>query len=276
MHTGYYFGTLLASVANYTIGTHWGWRAMFVLGGTPALLVAFVRYGVREPARWTKRAREMGQRLTARSALAGLFSQEYRGRTLLNASYVLISMVGLWAGSAYVPSAVTQTATCEAQSLAASAEFASIGSVLLSLGTIVGCLLVPALAGRGGRRFALGFFYLLMALSVLLSFGNVFSLREHVLTCFMSCLFFIGVGGASFCVFTVWLPEQYRTERLCVRHVLRPLHRRGRDFCRWSGDCMVGYARRPVAATGLVFVAGLALLPFGVETRGKTLEISGI
>ena len=41
MHRGYYFGTLIASVANYVIGAHLGWRAMFVLGLTPALLIAF-------------------------------------------------------------------------------------------------------------------------------------------------------------------------------------------------------------------------------------------
>src|SRR5579884_4127327 len=38
MHTGYYFGTLIASLANYVVGAHFGWRAMFILGGTPALL----------------------------------------------------------------------------------------------------------------------------------------------------------------------------------------------------------------------------------------------
>src|SRR3989454_8674727 len=43
MHTGYYVGFFLAAIAIYTIGARWGWRAMFALGGTPALLVAFVR-----------------------------------------------------------------------------------------------------------------------------------------------------------------------------------------------------------------------------------------
>src|ERR1700756_2169277 len=110
MHTGYYFGTLIASLANYSIGAHFGWRAMFILGGSPALLVAFIRYGVREPARWVNRAREMGRQLTARSAFLMLFSREYKARTTLNAVFVLISMVGLWAGSVYVPTAVTQLA----------------------------------------------------------------------------------------------------------------------------------------------------------------------
>ncbi|HEX7139671.1 MAG TPA: MFS transporter, partial [Vicinamibacterales bacterium] len=49
MHTGYYFGVFLAAIANYVIGVRYGWRAMFLLGGTPALLVGFIQYGVSEP-----------------------------------------------------------------------------------------------------------------------------------------------------------------------------------------------------------------------------------
>ena len=52
MHTGYYFGFFLAAIANYFIGATYGWRMMFVLGGAPALLVGFIRYGVRESAAW--------------------------------------------------------------------------------------------------------------------------------------------------------------------------------------------------------------------------------
>src|ERR1700694_6208555 len=52
MHTGYYFGFFLAALANYFIANAYGWRAMFVLGGLPALFVAFIRYGVEETSRW--------------------------------------------------------------------------------------------------------------------------------------------------------------------------------------------------------------------------------
>src|SRR5437762_7487304 len=51
MHTGYYFGFFLAAIANYFIGARYGWRVMFAIGGLPAILVGFIRYGVREPAR---------------------------------------------------------------------------------------------------------------------------------------------------------------------------------------------------------------------------------
>src|SRR6202140_5750085 len=55
MHTGYYAGVFLAAFANYLIGSRYGWRAMFVVGGLPALLLAWVRHGVKEPSPWVKK-----------------------------------------------------------------------------------------------------------------------------------------------------------------------------------------------------------------------------
>src|SRR3954470_24111493 len=69
MHTGYYVGTFLAAIVNYTVGSHYGWRAVFAVGGTPALLIAFIRYGVRESARWQQHA----GKVTARQSFLALF-----------------------------------------------------------------------------------------------------------------------------------------------------------------------------------------------------------
>ena len=55
LHTGYYFGFVFAALANFTIGTHFGWRAMFLFGGLPALLLAWLRRGVTEPERWLQK-----------------------------------------------------------------------------------------------------------------------------------------------------------------------------------------------------------------------------
>ena len=116
MHTGYYFGTFLAAIVNYTVGAHYGWRAVFAVGGAPALLVAFIRYGVRESNRWEHRVAALDRRWTARDAFFALFSPEYRRRTSVNAALLFISMVGLWAGSAYVPSSITYLARAKASS----------------------------------------------------------------------------------------------------------------------------------------------------------------
>src|SRR6266852_3370919 len=68
MHTGYYFGIFLAAIANYFIGARYGWRAMFAVGGTPALLVAFIRFGVTESRRWEDRIAQVGGRWTMQRA----------------------------------------------------------------------------------------------------------------------------------------------------------------------------------------------------------------
>lgn len=276
MHTGYYFGTLIASAANYVIGPRFGWRALFVLGGVPALLVAFVRHGVTEPARWSKFASDMGPKLRAWSSLFMLFSSEYRRRTILNAIYVLISMVGLWAGSVYVPAAVTQLATREGHTPIDAAHLASTASVLLSFGTILGCLTVPWLAQRVDRRTTLGFFYVLMAVSILFAFGYVFYLPQNAVLLFFVCLFLLGVGGASFCVYTVWLPEQYRTECRASAFAFATSFGRfiaaGATFAVGSAVARYGTLGQPIAMTGILFVFGLLLLPFGWETRGRALE----
>lgn len=52
LQEGYALGYLLAAVAYYAVFPHWGWRAMFFLGGLPALLSLFIRAKVKEPQAW--------------------------------------------------------------------------------------------------------------------------------------------------------------------------------------------------------------------------------
>ena len=150
MHTGYYVGIFLAAIANYFVGARFGWRAMFLVGGTPALLVGFIRYGVTESKRWEKCIAQVGRRWTMQSAFFTLFSPEYRRRTLLNSIYLFISIVGLWAGSVYVPASVSQLALRAGFSDAEGVRLASYGTMILSAGTIIGCVLLPILAELKG------------------------------------------------------------------------------------------------------------------------------
>src|SRR5215472_7475039 len=272
MHTGYYFGVFLAAAVNYLIGARYGWRAMFAVGGAPALLVAFIRSGVHEPARWAEREKRAA---TARQAFFALFTREYRRRTLLNSIFLFIAMIGLWAGSVYVPGAVTQIAAREGFGAADAARLASWATMLLALGTILGCLMVPWLADRFGRRGALGFFFALMSASVAAAFGYAFYLERGALVSFIAALFLVGVGGASFCVFTLWLPEQYRTQCRASAFSFATSAGRfvaaGATFLVGAGVSHFGTIGIPVALTSLAFLPGLALLPWGKETKGKPL-----
>lgn len=272
MHTGYYFGIFLAAILNYWIGARYGWRVMFALGGTPALLVGLIRYGVREPERWQKKTSRI-QGLA--QPLRALFTPHLRRRTLLNTAYLLVSMTGLWAGSVYVPSSVTQLATRAGFGAAAATRLASWATMLLSACTIAGCLMTAPLAERFGRRAALGFFFLLMCLSIALGFGYAFYLPRNALFWFFVSLVFVGVGGANFAVYTLWLPEQYPTE--CRASAFAFATSAGR-FVASGITFLVGAAvshyqtiGRPVAWTATAFLAGILLLPLGEETKGKPL-----
>lgn len=275
MHTGYYFGILLAAIANSIIGARYGWRAMFALGGTPALLVAFIRYGVAEPNRWEHKLAQLGPQLTMARAFFSLFLFEYRRRTLLNSCYVLVSIIGLWAGSVYVPAAVAYLAAREGFSDLEGARLASYATMLLSGGTIFGCVLLPILAERLGRRTTLALYFSLMLISIAVGFGYVFYLSSGALVRFMVCLVFLGVGGANFAMYTLWLPEQYRTEcRASAFAFSTSLGRfigAGVTFLVGAGVAYLHTIGKPVAFTSVAFFAGLLLLPFGEETRGKPL-----
>jgi MFS family permease len=274
MHTGYYFGFFLAALANYFIGVKYGWRWMFVVGGTPAVLVTFIRYGVRESEAWTRRIAAQ-RRPALREAFGKLFSATYARRTVLNSLYLLVSIVGLWAGSVYVPTSVTDLARRAGYGAADAARLASYGTMVLSIGTILGCIALPTLAESLGRRLTLGVYFTVMFLSIAIGFGYVFYLSRHALPWFFAVLFFLGIGGANFAMYTLWLPEQYSTECRASAFAFATSVGRfagaGITFLVGAGVSHFHTIGTPVALTSLAFLAGLALLPFGEETKGKPL-----
>jgi MFS family permease len=275
MHTGYYFGFFLAALANFLVGAHFGWRWMFVVGGTPALLVAFFYNRVHEPARWHEKRKQLGYAWTALAAFRTPFSSLYRRRTILNSLYIFVSISGLWAGASYVPTAITQLAMKAGRSAAQAARLSSYGTALLAIGTILGAILTPWLCERFGRKNALAFFFSMMLVFIALGFGWIFYLPAGALPWFMTCLFFLGVGGANFAVYSLWIPEQYGTE--CRVSAFAFNTNVGR-FAAAGISFLVAYGIRhfqtlglPVALTSIAFVFGLLLLPFGEETKGHPL-----
>jgi MFS family permease len=275
MHTGYYFGFFLAAILNAVVGSRYGWRVMFAIGGAPALLLAFIRYGVRESARWEHRIEAIGGRWQMRDAFGALFSERLRRRTILNSIYVLISIIGLWGGSVYGPTALTQLATAAGLGAARAAQLASYGTMLLSVGTILGCLAMPWLAKTLGRRGALALFFAIVLVSIAFGFGRAFYFTEGAVAWFMISLFFMGLGGANHAMYTLWLPEQYPTECRASAFAFTTSVGRfvgaGATFLVGAGVSSFHTIGTPVALTALPFLVGIALLPFGVETKGQPL-----
>ena len=203
------------------------------------------------------------------------FRKRYRARTLLNMVYLQVSIIGLWAGSVYAPTAVRYLAGRAGFNLLDGGRIASSATMLLAAGTILGCVTAPLLAERIGRRAALGIYYGVMLLSISSAFGGAFYLMNHALSLFIASLFFLGFGGGTFGIYTLWLPEQYPTEcRATAFGFITSIGRFGGAAVTslvGLGVAHFGTLGKPVALTSVAFLAGLLLLPFGAETTGKQL-----
>ncbi len=269
MHTGYYFGFFLAALANHFVGETYGWRPMFWIGGVPALLVGFILYGVNESTRWKAHVERVSSPFTT------IFRPEFRRRTLVNSTFVLISIIGLWAGTVYVPTAVTEIVGRQHSPASLGPRLSTYATMVLSFGTILGCLPLAWVAERIGRRKTLATYFLVMAISIAFSFGVAFYLPRDAVKWFFIGLFFLGIGGANFAVYTLWLPEQYPTR--CRGSAFAFATSAGR-FVGAGFTFLVGAAVShfhtigiPVALTAIPFALGLLLTPLGLETTGRPL-----
>jgi SHS family lactate transporter-like MFS transporter len=75
VQSGYSIGYLLAALAARFVQPAWGWRAMFWVGGAPALLAFYIRMRVREPEAWKQhRAPTVGAILRAAGRHWKMFS----------------------------------------------------------------------------------------------------------------------------------------------------------------------------------------------------------
>ncbi len=278
LQTGYYAGFFLAAALNYTVGAAFGWRAMFLCGGAPVLLALYMLARIAEPARWLRTV-SGGPAGTASGqvpgqARPGLFGGLYRTRTLINAALVTVSIIGLWAGTVYEPTAIITLARAAGRSPAQSVKLASFGTAVLSVATCLGCLALPPLADRFGRRRTLGLYFVGMAASIGLSFGWAFHVPGG-LALFIASLCALGFFGGHFAMYSLWLPEQYPTVIRATAFAFVTSFGRfigaGVNFLIGAGVQHYGSVGWPVAMTGLAFLLGVLLLPWSVETRGQAL-----
>ncbi len=149
--------------------------------------------------------------------------------------------------------------------------------MVLAVGTVLGCLLAPVLAERFGRRIAMTMYMTLLCVATAVSFGYVFYLPVDALQTFFICVFVLGLAGANFAMYTLWLPEQFETS--CRASAMAFISSIGRFagvgiiFLVAAGVNYFGSIGTPIALTSIAIFLGLFLLPFTLETRGKPLPV---
>jgi len=81
--------------------------------------------------------------------------------------------------------------------------------------------------------------------------------------------------GGNFAMFSLWLPEQYGTAVRATAFAFTTSFGRligaGVNFMLGSMIHSYGSLGIPVASTAVAFVAGLLIIPFAIETKGKRL-----
>ena len=274
LQTGYYLGFFIAAWLNYTVGAQFGWRARFLCGLAPAALAIFTVFKVKEPGKWDRASARHAGAQHAVSPLRQIFAPEFRRRTITSAALVGVAIVGLWAGSVYEASAVVSLATRAGLSKVDAIHLASVGAAILSIGTIIGCLVAPYLAEKVGRRAALGLYFAGMAASIVLAFGWAFYLPDGLIL-FMASLVLLGFFGGNFAIFSLWLPEQYPTRIRATAFAFNASVGRfigaGVNFALAAAISWQGSLGMPVAWTAAAFGLGILILPFAMETRHARL-----
>jgi MFS family permease len=270
LQTGYYAGFFLAAALNYTIGVHYGWRAMFLTGAVPVVVAILVLLRVKETDKWQK-----AEARTVRSKpLREILGPAYRRRTWVACALLTIAIIGLWAGAVYEPSAVIQLSERAGMGRPDALRMASIATGLLSIFTVLGCLALPPLAERYGRKKTLAFYFAGMAVAILGSFGWSFYMRDGLVP-FIAWLCVLGFFGGNFALFSLWLPEQFETRVRATAFAFCTSFGRfvgaGVNFVLGAAVLHMHTLGIPVALTAVAFIVGLFVIPFAPETKGEVL-----
>ena len=254
------------------------WRYVFLFGLVPAAAAFIVRIFVKEPERWKKASGS-----AAHPTIAELFSPQFRTITLSGLGMALVALITWWSSNTFIVIVSRGLANAEAglRGLTAVAtqqlilDWNKLATNLFNLGGLIGTLLTIPFAKYIGRKPMYVIYFLLSGLSVMGTFGLNLPPHDRLYGYFFIGLTVFGVFGS----FTYYLPELFPTR----------LRATGSGFCYNTGrfiaaigPFLVGRlassAADPLSASlrvlfwvGAVPLAGLLLMPWVVETRGRVL-----
>jgi predicted MFS family arabinose efflux permease len=255
-----------------------GWRALFLVGVLPALLVVPIIFVLREPEAWkVARAKTLsGEDARAMGKIPDLFSHEtWRHRTFVGLALGVSGMIGLWGIGFYTPELISSALKGLPQS-----EVDHVRSVALALqdvGAFLGMFAFTMIATFVGRRAA----FLVSFIACFIVVASVFlSLRSAANAYWMLPL----VGFCTLMPFggySIYFPELYPTRLRGVgigfcynvgRYITAPsafflvyLSSRLSEF---------GYAEPFRAAAVMmcsVYFVGIIALIWAPETKGQPL-----
>ena len=264
-------GFFLAAAINLLLQSY-SWRVLFLVGILPAFMSLFIFMWVEEPDRWVKsRSQELLSGAGRRVKLLDLFKGNLLRPTLVGSSLAFVAVFGLWGATNWVPTLVRELPDLQGLDRAVQSTYVSYAIMALNLGALVGYFCFGPMADRFGRRpiFAVMFAGSLVMLPITFQTPHTYA---HVLLLLPVLGFF---NNGIFSGFPIYLPELYPTS----------LRATGAGFCFNAGRILastgpfltgflvtsLGSFGRAASAVALIYLVGLAILPFAPETRGRPL-----
>lgn len=272
LHTATPTGILLAALATLLFYGALGWRGMFLLGILPALLVAWLRMSVPESPKWqAAKARQV-----APPSLRTLFLGPLARRTWAAGLMMACIIFGLWSSTFWIPTFIVTRMTTSGATLTAAQRLASGSSILVNLGTLAGCLLMPWIAARFGRRRPAAVFFFAGALIANGIAWLGFASLPGGLLPFVLMLPLLGFFTNSvFALYTIWLPEIFPTAQRALGSGFAFSF--GRLFGALgpgivgTGAALTGSYPVAIAGISLIYAIGLPFIGMAPETAGEAL-----
>jgi MFS family permease len=267
MQSGWALGYILAALIAAVVLPTLGWRWLFVAGVFPALLVLWIRRGVREPRLWTE---EKGKGHAAGlGSVLGIFKGGLAAKTLMATLMTATVMFGYWGLFTWLPAFL---ATPNAQHGAGMSIVKSVGWIIaIQTGAFFGYLSFGFVSDRIGRRPA--FVIYLFGAAILAPIYGGLAANPLWLLLLGPPLGFFGHG--YFSLFGTMLAEVFPTA----------LRGTGQGFTYNTGRAISAFAPFTIGAlatlrgigpalglTSAFFVVGALMVFFMPETRGKPLE----
>ena len=282
LYTAAPLGLFLATLVNHQVAAVWlagspqtSWRVVFLFGLLPAAVAFVVRLFVKEPERW-QAVRER----TPAARLRDLFAPDVLSITLRGTLMAIVALIAWWSCNAFIPTIASGLAQSSARAagldraatLALVESWKMTATVWFNLGGLIGTLVTVPIAKRLGRRPMFALYFAASAAAIYAAFGLDWPALVRLHLYFFFGLTVFGVFGS----FTFYLPELFPTR----------LRGTGSGFCynigrvfAAAGPFLVGAiaargvdrAMGAIAFVALVPLAGLLLVPFITETRGRPL-----
>ncbi|MBC7772914.1 MAG: MFS transporter [Pyrinomonadaceae bacterium] len=265
MQSGWAIGYILAAALGALVLPIWGWRPLFVIGIAPALLVAWMRGNLSEPAIWKA---QVGARHGLRATLAVMKRPPYLARAAIATATTACLLFAYWGLFSWVP---TYLSSHDQGGAGLGVVKSAAWIVPMQIGAFFGYTSFGFLADHFGRRRTFVVFVLCAAAIVPIYGASARS--ETALMMLGPLVGFFGHG--YFSVFGSMLAELFPSSvRGAAQGMCYNLGRGVSAMAPWViGSIADQHGLGPaLGLTSVLYVAGAGLVMLLPETRGKELE----